>query len=158
MNDHAVMNVGRSRSGTLVVCVLVCLLVASSLAAASTHAALQWRRSMTMEQQLRQTELLLDAGILRAARQLQKSPGFRGEVWRPEPSSVRFESPVVEIRITTADDPEVRLVDVIAQLGTAPETVDATGGSPRFPHTRRSHSFSFRVTDQPENSDSPSVE
>ena len=142
------------RRGTLVVCVLICLLITGSLAAATTHAALRWRRSIRLEQQLRQTELLLDAGILRAAMQLRSSTDYRGETWRPSRESVGFESPVVEIKVTDGDGPASRQVEIVAELGATLSEIARTNPS----HTRRSHTFSVVVADTPSNSDSSSVE
>ena len=142
------------RSGTLVVCVVVCLLVATSLAAATTHAALRWRRSLRMEHQMRQTELLLDAGILRAARQLRRSIDYRGETWRPRRSTVGFESPVVEIRVIEAEDPRARQVEVLAQLGSPLADLQRSNPS----QTNRSHKFLFMAATDSQDTDSSSVE
>lgn len=133
--DHA------SRRGTVVVCVLACMLVAASLAAATTHAALRWRRSIRIDHQMRQTELLLDAGILRAAKQLRANPDYQGETWRLSVDSIGFESTAVEIRVNPDDDPQGRRVDVVASIG-------ATGDSPKRTNqsqTRRSHTYSTQV-------------
>ena len=142
------------RRGTLVVCVVVCLLVATSLAAATTHAALRWRRSLRMEHQMRQTELLLDAGILRASRQLRRSIDYRGETWRPRRSTVGFESPVVEIRVIEAEDPRARQVEVLAQLGSPLADLQRSNPS----QTNRSHKFLFMAATDSQDTDSSSVE
>lgn len=143
-----------SRQGTLVVCVLVCLLVVASLAGATTHAALRWRRSIRLDRQMLQTELLLDAGILRAAKQLRSSADYRGETWRPSRESVGFESPMVEIQVTRRDDPATHQVKVVAQLGTPLSELQRTISS----HTRRSHTFSVPIAADSQDSDPSSVE
>ena len=147
-------SVSRHRRGTLVVCVLACLLVAASLAGATTHAALQWRRSIRLDHQMRQTELLLDAGILRAAKRIRESDDYRGETWRPSRQSVGFDSPVVEIRVEDDDNQATRRIEVIAQLGTSLSELAHTNAS----QTRRSHHFSVPVTAISQDSDSSSVE
>lgn len=128
----------KPRRATLVVSVLVCLLVTASLAVATTHTALRWRRSQRWQHQMYQTELLLDAGILRAATQLARSKTYRGEIWRPSQESVDFESPQVEIRVRAGDSPDSRQVEVVAQLGSPLSNLATSNVS----LTRRSHSFS----------------
>ena len=97
------------RSAALLICVLVCLLVASSIVMATTHTALRERRNVRIEHQMLQTQLLLDAGILRAAAQLRSSPRYEGETWQPKASiisprtadapSSRFQSSMVTATI-----------------------------------------------------------
>jgi len=130
------------RLGTLIVCVIVCLLVSVSIAGATTHAALQWRRSLRMEHQLRQTDLLLDAGILRASKQLRRSKEYQGETWRPDRESIGFESPLVEIQVRSGNDPAIRQVEVVAELGAKQNSQSRI----RVPTTRRSHQFTVQVT------------
>ena len=103
---------------------------------------------------MRQTELLLDAGILRAAKQLRRSSDYRGETWRPSRESVGFESPLVETQGTSGDDPETRQVEVVAELGAPLSDLQRTNAS----HTRRSHTFSIPVTADSQDSDPSSVE
>lgn len=142
------------RLGTLIVCVLVCLLVSASIAAATTHAALQWRRGIRMEHQLRQTDLLLDAGILRASKQLRRSNEYRGETWRPGRDSVGFESPLVEIRVRAGNDPGIRQVEVVAHLGEQQNPQPGINAST----TRRSHQFTVQVTANSQDSTTSSLE
>lgn len=138
----------------MVVGVLVCLLVAGSLAGATTHAAIRWRRSIRLEHQMLQTELLLDAGILRAAKQLRLSDDYTGETWRPSRDSVGFDSPVVQIQVTSGSESETRNVKVVAELGTPLSEIATTNVS----HTRRSYTFSVPVAAVPQDSDSLRVE
>jgi hypothetical protein len=148
------------RSGTLVVCVLICLLVVSSLIGTATHSSLRLRRGIRMEHQMIQTELLLDAGILRAAKQLQISEDYQGETWQPSSEHVGFVAPLVEIRVTNQDDSATRSVEVIAQLGSPLENLERSNVS----QTRRSRTFSIQLPDNSpspatsQDSDSPSVE
>jgi hypothetical protein len=139
------------------VCVLVCLLIASTIAAATTQSALRGRRDIRIQHQMRQTELLLDAGVLRAARQLRRSDAYQGESWRPVNSIPRFDQARVEIRVSS--DPQqdgLRQVEVTASLGGGDQLQLRSAGV-----TRRSHTFQVRSsagnTDFTE-PDSPSVE
>ena len=110
----------RPHSGALLICVLVCMLVASAMVTATTRSALQARRDIRLQHQMRQTELLLDAGILRAASQIQQSNQYEGETWRPKEALSRFDNPSVEIRISSDEKKDnSRHVEVIASIGTA---------------------------------------
>ena len=141
--------------GTLVICVLVCLLVASTMVTATTHSALRSRRSVRLEHQMRQTELLLDAGVLRAARQLHASDDYRGETWRPANAITRFDNALVDIRVTKSDDdPSIRSVEVVASLGTAVDDVQRNKAS----LTRRTHTFDWKASESSPTSQPPSAE
>ncbi len=102
-----------ARRGTLVVCVLVCLLVASSMVVATTQSALRARRECRTQQQLRQTELLLDAGIRRSIAQLNARDDYEGEEWTPP--SISGLAPVVRIQVNR--EPDRPTVQVVALLG-----------------------------------------
>lgn len=146
----------RSRDGTLVVCVMVCLLVASTIVTATTQMALRSRREVRREQQMRQTELLLDAGILRASNKLRASADYQGEVWRPTGAITRFVGANVDIRVSL--DPQQndsRQIEVIASLGTA--VADAQQNTASL--TRRSHRFELKTQDSDsQNSDSSTTD
>lgn len=144
-----------TRHGVLVICVLVCLLVAGTIVTATTHLALRSRRDVRLEQQMRQTELLLDAGILRAARQLKTSGEYDGETWRPTDAVSRFDNARVDIRVTVDEqDKDFRHVEVIASLGVAVDDVQQKTAS----LTRRSHSFRVKPSNSSPTSDSSDSE
>ena len=133
----------KPRGGALLICVLVCLLVASAMVTATTRSALQSRRNVRLQHQMRQTELLLDAGVLRAASQLQLSDDYEGETWRPKGALDRFDNPLVEIRISSGEQQgDSRRVEVIASLGISddPKRINAS-------LTRRTHTFSLELSD-----------
>jgi type II secretory pathway component PulK len=142
-----------SRGGALLVCVLVCLLVACSLVTAMTSNALRFRRDVRLQHQMRQTELLLDAGVLRAARLLRASSDYQGESWRPDHAIERFGNPQIEIRVETIDS-DSRRVAVTAGLGIA----DDDGQQQIASRTRRTHIFDVELSDSTQISDSPSAE
>jgi type II secretory pathway component PulK len=143
----------KSRGGALLVCVLVCLLVASSLVTAMTHNALRFRRDVRLQHQMRQTQLLLDAGVLRAARLLRASNDYSGEAWRPAGAIDRFDNPQVEIKVTSIDT-DSRRVEVIASLGAAADDGQQNTAS----RTRRTHIFDIELSDSSQTSESPSAE
>lgn len=144
----------RDRHGTLVVCVLVCLLVAASLMGAATLNALRTRRSLRLELQMRQTELLLDAGVLRAAKQLQRSDDYQGETWQPSRDRVGFDSPTVTIDVQREPGSNLVQVQVVAQLGSPPQGLERANPS----GTRRSHQFTTELPQSPQDNESPSLE
>ena len=128
------------RGAAMLVVVLTCLLVVSALVRAMSLSTVRERRILKKELQLRQTELLLDAGVLRAARQLEIDPEYQGESWQPDSALQRFAKPRVEILVTTvAGDRLARSIRVVAQLSAAGEP---QAGSD-FTITRRSHTFQF---------------
>lgn len=143
----------RSRGGAVLVCVLVCLLVATSLVTSMTRNALRFRRDVRAQHQLRQTELLLDAGVLRAARRLQRANDYRGESWRPEGAIDRFDNPQVEIRVESIDG-DSRRVEVAASLGAGGDD----GRQYVASRTRRTHVFKFRIPNTSQTSESPTAE
>ncbi len=69
------------RQGTVLVVALVCLLVVMGLLGAMLQGALRAHRKLHTERDLRQTELLLQAGCDRAAYQLTRETNYKGEIW-----------------------------------------------------------------------------
>lgn len=113
----------RTRRGSVLICVLVCLSVATALVTASVHTALQARRQMRAYRQLRQTELLLEAGAQRAVGQLRASADYTGEMWNLAVTTIPgFESARVEIEVEGATGDTLRRIHVVARLpaGEAP--------------------------------------
>jgi type II secretory pathway component PulK len=70
-----------SRRGLALVAALVCLLVVMSLIGSMLQSALRSRRQLHAERDLRQTELLLEAGADRAAFRLRSDADYAGETW-----------------------------------------------------------------------------
>ena len=70
------------RNGAVVVAALVCLTVVVAVVASMIQGALLARRQLRVQRDLRQTELLLQAGAERAAAKLQQDDAYRGETWR----------------------------------------------------------------------------
>ncbi|QDS86863.1 hypothetical protein EC9_10380 [Rosistilla ulvae] len=99
------------RRGAIAVAMLVCMLIATTLAASTLHSALHSRRETGRMRQLRQTELLLDAGILRAAEKWTRDRTYRGETWRPTNSMPHDGDAVVKIDVSgDAEAPQVHVV------------------------------------------------
>jgi hypothetical protein len=127
-----------ARPGALLVCVLVCLLVASALVTTMLRHTLRSRREVRVNHQRIQTEFLLDAGILRAARQLKKSPEYVGESWQPSGAIDRFPNAMVEIEVASSEaDSALSEVRVTASLGVALQDAQTSAAS----RTQRTYVF-----------------
>ena len=128
-----------SRQGLATGSALVCLLIATSLVVSTTRVALRTRRELSLRQQLRQTDLLLDAGVPMAMIRAQASKEYKGEIWRPD-ATTRYFSPTVEIRNLPSDGTsETRAIEVVAKLSSSPLNNDRESGFV----TQRSHQFTL---------------
>lgn len=125
------------RSGTIIVCVLTCLAICTALGALSIQSALQGRREVRLQRQLRQTELLCEAGVLRAMQQAACSDDYRVEQWRPELNNEPYFDAQVDIKVSTQDDSTTRAITVVARLDSSS---DADGPM------QRSHTFTYIAT------------
>lgn len=125
-----------SRTASILICVLVCLVVATALVTSTVRTALNARRAMRTQHQLRQTELLLAAGIQRAALQLQANVDYTGETWDLSPQVISgVEAAQVNIDISSAPGDSRDKVHVTARLSVAA-------------HTAIQRSYSFTVDPQ----------
>src|SRR5258708_3419668 len=71
------------RRGAVMVVALVCLLIVVGIIGNMLRGALRDRRALLAERDLRETELILQAGVDRAAYRLAGDPDYHGETWRP---------------------------------------------------------------------------
>jgi hypothetical protein len=79
---------GPKRRGTVLIAALVCMLVMMTILGGMLLGSLRASRQLHPERDLRQTELLLAAGIQRAANRLATQPDYRGETWRLPAESI----------------------------------------------------------------------
>lgn len=91
------------RKGVILICVIACLAVSSVLVALAVQSSLRGRREARLQLQLRQTELLCEAGVMRAAKQFQNSASYSGEQWRPELNLENYHDAVVEILVSESE-------------------------------------------------------
>ncbi|WP_254512294.1 hypothetical protein [Anatilimnocola floriformis] len=95
-----------NRRGAILIVALLCLLVIMSLLGTMLLAALQSTRQLHAERDLRQCELLLQAGIDRALTQIAKQPDYRGETHEFSAADIIDQGPgrlVIEVTPATAD-------------------------------------------------------
>jgi hypothetical protein len=71
----------KRRKALVLVAALACLLIVMSLMGTMLQGALRTRRQLHAERDRRQAELLLQAGIERAARRMSTEPGYTGDTW-----------------------------------------------------------------------------
>ena len=133
----------KSRSGTILICVLACLGVVTALVMSTLQSSLRGRREVRMQCQLIQTEYLCEAGVQRAVKRLKESPNYLGEKWLPRLGTTSFKNATVEIRIQPDQDAANRIrVEVIATLASTAQSND---------RMQRSHTFTvlppFSVTE-----------
>ena len=127
-----------TRQGLVTVCVLVCLLVATSLAMLVMQSAIRERREIRLRHQMLQTEFLLDAGVQLARQRIEGSADYQGETWTPSPTTTHF--PNANVVIQLGDDNQT--IEVIASLGVMPDDTTRVAANV----TRRSHKFSIATT------------
>ena len=131
----------RSRSGTVLICVLACLAIVIALVMTTIQSSLRGRREVRMQRQLIQTEFLCEAGVQRAVQQLKNSPEYKGEKWFPKLSSTSYENAAIEIRIEPSTEVVNTLrAEVIATLAESAESND---------RMQRSHTFSIGLPSSP---------
>lgn len=92
------------RRGTVLVAALICLLVVTALVGALLKGALLARRHLHQERNLRQTELLLQAGVDRAQARLTADRGYQGETWAPPEGALPMAAQITIRPLPVQDD------------------------------------------------------
>ncbi len=98
--------------GSILVGVIVCLGVATSIMLTSVHWSLRARRQLARELQMEQTRWLVDAGFARVRNQMRLDVDYDGETWVVEPPLSDELQATIEIK--TRAEGEQTLVEVIA--------------------------------------------
>jgi hypothetical protein len=95
------------RSATVLIVALVTLLVVSSLVLSMVKRAIDDRRQLRREHDLQQVELLVDAGLRRAAIRLDADADFEGETWDIPAAELKGHDDarvVIEVTSASADE------------------------------------------------------
>jgi hypothetical protein len=90
-----------SRQGALLIATLACMAVVIAIIGVLFSSSLRTRRQLHSERDLRQVELLVDAGLRRAAAQLSAGESYDGETWRI-PADQLLLNGAAEVTITVA--------------------------------------------------------
>lgn len=73
------------RRGSLLISVLVCLGIATSITLTGIHSSLRARRQVARELQMEQTRWLVDAGLNRGLIRIRSNADYAGEIWEVTP-------------------------------------------------------------------------
>jgi hypothetical protein len=112
-----------NRRGSVLVAALVCLAVVTALLGTMLQGSLQAQRQLHRERDLRQTELLLQAGSDRAIYRLANDTNYSGETWNvPADAIVDNGDGRVNIEILPADGQSAPKVRVVAEYPVGSET------------------------------------
>lgn len=106
------------RRGALLIVALTCMVVVIAIIGLLFSSSLRTRRQLHSERDLRQVELLLDAGLRRAAAKLSADASYAGETWRI-PADQLLQNGAAEVTIAAA------LADASADSGRTEVTVSA---------------------------------
>jgi hypothetical protein len=126
------------RNALVTISVLACLVVIVSLATSMIVSTLRARREVGSLHQVRQTDYLLDAGILLASKRLQDSSDYEGETWEPTDAVPGFHQAKVVIKVSQEGEGSLG-VEIIASLANRPADSDRKGAFV----TQRSHRWSI---------------
>jgi hypothetical protein len=107
------------RGGLVLVAAVVCLAIVIALVSGMLVGTLRVRRHLTDERNVRQCELMLEAGADRAAHRLAAEAEYRGEIWElPADSITGRDSGQVTIEISRGPWDARRHVRVLAEYPT----------------------------------------
>jgi hypothetical protein len=100
----------------MLVVALACMAIVMAIVGVMLQGALRARRQLHVERDLRQSELLLDAGLDRAAFQLSQSSSYEGETWTiPADQLLGSGEGEVVIAVTRRGDADAWRVRVAAE-------------------------------------------
>lgn len=122
-----------NRQGSVLVCIIACMIVVTAIAAASIQATLRARRETKIDLQVVQVELLCQAGILRARTQADSNKDYRGEQWKPSLADEKHQA-TIDIVVSQKDE-RTKAVNVNASL----KSEDSL-----LPTVRRSYQFEIK--------------
>ena len=129
----------RNRSGAILICVLVCMSVVTTMTMIALQASLRHRRQMNTHWRLEQTRWLLDAGLSRAISKLQTNPDYEGETWSLDRALVRHEVARVTIGVSQdKENPDFRIVRLRAEIDP---------NSPVVSNTKRSRTWIVNLSE-----------
>ena len=113
----------RRNRGSILVAALVCLTIIVAMLGSMLVAALAASRQLRAERDLRQCELLLNAGIDRATYRLTTERVYRGEIWSLSADRIAGSGDgKVMIELPAASNEEPRQLTITAEYPAGSET------------------------------------
>lgn len=88
-----------TRRGTVLIAVLVCMGIATSIFLGSVQTTLRLRREARQELQLEQTKWLTDLGVRRGLARLQDQPDYEGETLTMNPRLEKYSEASIAIEV-----------------------------------------------------------
>ncbi|WP_428306271.1 hypothetical protein [Lacipirellula sp.] len=133
----------QSRQGALLIAALACMAVVLAIIGVLFSSSLRTRRQLHAERDLRQVELLVDAGLRRAAAKLSADESYDGETWRiPADQLLQNGAAEVTIAVASPDDAEDS-----SENGEAVAVTIAARYPLNVPRTvQRTHTFTIQST------------
>lgn len=111
------------RHGTVLVAAIVCLAIIVAMIGSMLVAALAASRQLRAERDLRQCELLLQAGLDRAAHRLATERNYRGEIWNLSAEQIGGAGEgQVTIELAPRSDEELRQITIVGEYPAGGET------------------------------------
>jgi nanoRNase/pAp phosphatase (c-di-AMP/oligoRNAs hydrolase) len=104
------------QKGAVLICVIICLAVATLLLAGMLKGTLLTMRQIRTERHLRQTEWLVQAGAERAAFRLASDVEYTGEVWSLAAQEIAGTDPGVVSISVSRDSTDRARVRVVAEF------------------------------------------
>lgn len=104
-----------NRGGALLVCVVVCLSIATALATAGVRSALDLHRQARVDRRLAQAEWLVEAGAQRAAARLRSDSDYDHETWTLDGDVLPGYGPAV-VKITVDRSPSTAAARVVVEV------------------------------------------
>lgn len=112
----------RRRRGAVLAAALVCLLIVMAMLGHMLLGVVRTGRQLHIERNRRQCDLLLHAGIGRAARQLSNSADYSGETWElPAAEIIGQGDGRVQIEVMASENGQPARLHVIAEYPTGSE-------------------------------------
>jgi hypothetical protein len=118
---------GRSRRGTVLIAVLVCMGFTLSILLGCVHMSLSMRRGLRQDKQMDQTHWLLEAGARKGLQSARFNENYQGESVTLDQPLANLDRAVIEIKILPAVDLEkdkrLKVTATIQKNSSNPETI-----------------------------------
>lgn len=87
--------INHQRKGGLLVAVVVCMVIVSTMSLGILASALRQHRELRLHKQMQQTQLLVDSGLRKGIQSIALDPNYSGETWSPTLPNMNGKSEVV---------------------------------------------------------------